>query len=234
MAHPLFTLFNAEPKAVFLDLDNTLYDYEPAHNSGMEAIYNKLETRFPLKKEDIIEAFCQARSEIKATLDNTASSHSRLLYFQRMLELLGMQTQPLLCLDLEQSYWRAYLRQAKPFVGVKSFLYELRARNIKTVIVTDLTVQIQFRKLIHFGIDNLVDYVVTSEEVGVEKPSKQIFLMALEKVECIPQEVWMIGDSMEKDIEGAKACGIHCILTNSNVRKHDVLYMDSFNGFRLA
>lgn len=202
---------NKLPKAVFMDLDNTLYPYQPANEAGMIAIYSKLHMMYSLEKKDMEGAFLQARKEIKEQLGNVASSHSRLLYFQRMLENLGLNTQAYLSLDLEQSYWRAYLRHSQLFDGVKTFLSELRLNNIKSVIITDLTAQIQFRKLIHFNIDELIDYVVSSEEAGTDKPNKEIFLLALKKVGCKPEDVWMIGDSIEKDINGAMSLGIKSI-----------------------
>lgn len=208
---PLQKILQTQPKAVFFDLDNTLYEYSSANIAGMAAIYTKLLSAYPLDKTTLENAFAQARTEIKQQTKSTASSHSRLLYFQRMLEILGMNTQALLSLDLEQTYWRAYLRKAQLFDGVKNFLYELRARNIQTLIVSDLTAQIQLRKLIHFDIDGLIDYVVTSEEAGADKPHQNIFNLALKKANCDPQDVWMIGDSLEKDMEGAEALSITTI-----------------------
>lgn len=217
------------PKAVFMDLDNTLYSYQPADEAGMTAIYSKLQTMYSLSKKELEDSFLQARREIKEQLGSVASAHSRLLYFQCMLEILGLNTQVYLSLDLEQTYWRAYLRHSQLFDGVKNFLYELRAHNIKSVIITDLTAQIQFRKLIHFNIDGLIDYVVSSEEAGSDKPNKEIFMLALKKVDCKPDEVWMIGDSMEKDIQGAMSLGIIAMhKTDANRKVSDVI---SFNKF---
>ena len=59
-----------------------------------------------------------------------------------------------------------------------------------------MTAQIQFRKLVYFGLDEFFDYVVTSEEAGADKPDKMPFKVALEKLQLEPENIWMIGDKI--------------------------------------
>lgn len=196
--------FQQPPSAVLLDLDNTLYDYSHAHRAAMRAVQDKAGALFSITPALFEQAFDRARADVKQRLAGTASSHSRLLYFQRMLEIIGLNSQVLLALDLEQSYWRAFLNHAELFEGVREFLDDLRFHGIPSGIVTDLTAQIQFRKLVHFGLDHAVDYLVTSEEVGYDKPHAAPFLLALEKMQATAALVWMIGDSAQSDIMGAR------------------------------
>ena len=72
-------------------------------------------------------------------------------------------------LDLEQTYWRTFLINCKLFSGVLDFVQLLKSKGIATANITDLTAQIQFRKLVYFGLDEYFDYVVTSEEAGKDK-----------------------------------------------------------------
>ena len=58
------------------------------------------------------------------------------------------------------------------------------------------------------GLEKQIDFLVTSEEVGCEKPNKLIFEKALEKINLENDQVIMIGDSELKDIKGAKNLGI--------------------------
>jgi putative hydrolase of the HAD superfamily len=161
--------FSRLPDAVLLDLDNTLYAYDLAHQSAYQAIKEKMVRTYSIKESDIDFTFKQAKLAIKSTLGGTASSHSRLLYIQRMLELMGLGSQPLLSLEFEQAYWRTFLTKAHLFIGVKDFLDDLRLLRIPSAIVTDLTAQIQFRKIIYFGLDGYLSAVITSEEVGFRR-----------------------------------------------------------------
>jgi putative hydrolase of the HAD superfamily len=76
--------------------------------------------------------------------------------------------------------------------------------NIPTAIVTDLTAQIQFRKIVYFGLDHYFDYIVTSEEAGFDKPHEAPFQIAIQKMNPRGSRVWMIGDNPVSDIRGAR------------------------------
>ncbi len=192
------------PRAVIFDTDNTLYPYDPAHKAAIKSVVKKAVSVFGVSEAEFTHAFKISRFEVKNRLGNTASSHSRLLYFQKTIEYLGMGTRILTTLDFEQTYWRTFLANARLFPGVLDFLQQLKNKGIKTANITDLTAQIQFRKMVYFGLDEYFDYVVTSEEVGHDKPNIQPFKMALNKLKTDPEDVWMIGDSPENDIYGAK------------------------------
>jgi putative hydrolase of the HAD superfamily len=196
--------FNQLPNAFLFDIDNTLYAYAPPHNAALTAVRNKVVSSFLITPNEFDNAFEESRKQVKVRLKNTASSHSRLLYFQRMLEIMGLGSQVLLALEFEQTYWSTFLRNAILFEGVKELLDDIRLLGIPTAIVTDLTAQIQFRKLIYFGLDRYFDYVVTSEEAGFDKPHELSFKIALEKIRPNGECIWMIGDSFLSDIRGSR------------------------------
>ena len=123
---------------------------------------------------------------------------------QRMLEVLGLGSQVLLALDFEQTYWRTFLSNAILFDEVKDTLDDLRLLGVPTAIVTDLTSQIQFRKIVYFGLEYYFDCIVTSEESGFDKPNESSFKLALKKLNPPGDCIWMIGDNAVNDIRGAK------------------------------
>lgn len=198
--------FVRPPACVIFDTDNTLYPYEPSHEAAMQAARQKAVRVLGVSECEFDAAFDEARRQIKARLSGTASSHSRLLYFQRMLEILGLRTQVLLALDFEQAYWRTFLATSHLFENIRDFLDDLRLEGIPTAIITDLTAQIQFRKLVYWGLDQQFDHVITSEEAGYDKPHRAPFDVALEKFGDVGSPLWMIGDNAVCDIQGARAC----------------------------
>lgn len=197
-------VFSRLPDAILFDTDNTLYPYDPAHSAAQQAIREKVVATFSIRPGEFDAAFKQAREEIKQRLRHTASSHSRLLYLQRMLEIMGLGSQVLLALDFEQTYWRTFLSNAILFDDVKELLDDIRLLGIPTAIVTDLTAQIQFRKVVYFGLDQYFDYIVTSEEAGYDKPHAAPFMIALEKMRPKGEVIWMIGDNPINDIRGGR------------------------------
>ena len=196
------------PKAIIFDTDNTLYSYAPANELALKSVFTKAELLLDINRTLFEEKFKEARLEIKKRICNQASSHSRLLYIQRTIELLGFKTQLLVTLDLEQTYWRTFLQSCKLFPNVRELLDKLNNLNIQTAIITDLNSQIQFRKIIFFGLEQYFDYVVTSEEAGFDKPHKAPFELALKKLNLESKECWMIGDNIISDILGGNNFGL--------------------------
>ena len=196
--------FNRLPDAILFDTDNTLYPYAPDHAAAQRAVREKVVNTFSIKPDDFDKAFNDARQQVKTRLKHSAASHSRLLYMQRMLEIMGLGSQVLLALDFEQTYWRTFLSNAILFDEVKELLDDLRLLAIPTAIVTDLTAQIQFRKVVYFGLDHYFDYIVTSEEAGFDKPHAAPFQIALEKMRPNGDCIWMIGDNPVNDIRGGR------------------------------
>lgn len=217
--------FSCLPDGILFDTDNTLYPYEPAKNAAELAIKNKLQQTMTIPPKRVQEMYLEARKQVKKNLEGTASSHSRLIYFQRMLELMGLGSQVLLALDLEQTYWRAFLANAILFPGVKDLLEELRLKRVKSAIVTDLTAQIQFRKMVYFGLEEYFDYIVTSEEAGMDKPHPKPFELALGKMGLnTSNNVWMVGDNIQNDILGSQqAIGAAALLKDDGVNTRDPL-----------
>ena len=197
--------FEKLPSAVFMDIDDTLYPYEPAHNKAISAVRDLVSSEFEIAEENFDLVFNAARNEVKSILNGSPSGRNRVLYFQRMFELIGVGSAPLKALNCEQTYWNTLLSEAKLFDGVTSFLEELRLNGITILAVTNLTAQIQFRKLVYFNLHDAFDFIVTSEQVGFEKPDKRIFETALSHINCSGEDVWMIGDDLQCDIEGAKS-----------------------------
>lgn len=197
-----------KPNAILFDTDNTLYDYEPANTAAERAVESKVQNLLGVGSEVFRATYQQSKRDIKNQLGHTASSHSRLLYFQRMLELLGFKAQLLTALDLEQTFWRTFLANAPLFPGVMELLDDLRSHNISIAIVTDLTSHIQLRKLTYFHLEETFDAVVTSEEVGADKPDSRNFELALRKLGLsTDHSLWMVGDNPATDVAGGRSIG---------------------------
>ncbi len=183
------------PTLVVFDLDDTLYEYAPCDEAGRNALVRYATTELGIRDTGIRERFAEARSRVKARLGNVASSHSRLLYCHEFLELMGLRSDPLVALSMEQEYWRTYLLTAHLRPGALDLLQTLRYNNVATAIVTDLTAQIQFRKLTYLDLSKHIDHVVCSEETPEEKSSLDPFKLLFERVAApARRSVWFIGD----------------------------------------
>lgn len=62
-----------------------------------------------------------------------------------------------------------------------------------------------------FGFDGIFGHIVESAVVGVRKPDPQIFTLGVEALGLEPNEVMVVGDSMDKDIVPATKAGCHTV-----------------------
>lgn len=195
-------------KGILIDFDNTLYEYAPCHKVALNAVYEWYKQNHEILYDDFALLYGQAQKDVKVRTKNQAASHSRLLYFQRMLEGVTGKTDVQESLKMEDIYWDHFIKTIVMRDNITDFLATCRKNGIKICLITDLTASVQFRKMVATGVDKMVDFVVTSEESGVEKPDHAIFSLALEKLGLTKDDVVMIGDDIVKDIDGANTFGI--------------------------
>lgn len=189
-----------KPDVLVLDIDNTLYEYEPAHRAGTRAVEAKLQAQYSIRPDEFRASYALARSSVKDRLGQTGASHSRLIYFKSMSEKLGLGAEPSFFLDLEQTYWRNFLTAAELFVGVREFLDEVRMTDVKLYAITDLTTQIQLRKLVYFSLEHLFDGIITSEEAGGDKSTGAPFKLLQSQLSfATTPDFLMVGDCPVSD-----------------------------------
>jgi len=68
------------------------------------------------------------------------------------------------------------------------------------------------------GLERYFDVILTSVDVGCDKPNEKIFLKALEKLRVRPEEAVMVGNRISTDILGANKVGMKTILFRWNER----------------
>lgn len=195
-------------KTVIFDIDNTLYSYDENHIYGMKAMEDYCKSAFGITRNEMDQYYKRAgQLVIKRIGSDTAAIHSRLLRTQCMLELMG---QPLFphARNMYHAYWDTLIRRSQPTKGAVEFIKELKRRNIRIGIGTDMTAYIQYKKLEALGVAPYVDFIVTSEEAGVEKPHPHFFALCVDKAKASAGECAFIGDSLKKDVEGASDNGL--------------------------
>lgn len=182
------------PKIAFFDLDNTLYSYEIAHEPAQKALVEYLGKQLGMKFGDVATHLEFARNKVKIRLGYIASSHSRLMYITQFLNDEEFISRPSLALSAEQVYWRTFMRYMKLFDGVKDLLTALRLKQCKTVLITDLSTSIQYRKILWLGLESYFDHTVTSEEAGGDKRSGKPEEMLKNLISVPIVDGWCIGD----------------------------------------
>ena len=197
-------------KAIAFDLDDTLYDCLHENDKAVDDTVKYVANELLHMDEAVVrKAFEEGRDTVKSQLSewDMAAQHNRVLYFQKMLEILGVSPFKY-DLQIYNYFWDNFLNRISLFPGALKFIDEARALGIKIGICTDMTAHIQFRKIERLGLTDRLDAMVTSEEAGVEKPNRRMFDMVAEKLGVKNEEVIYIGDSYKKDVTGAKNAGM--------------------------
>ena len=192
------------PKAVIFDLDDTLYSYQICHSLALKKVKYKLKNDFGVAEETFISLYNKANNEVKITLGNVSASHNKFLYFKKILEKIGLKPYIYTALDMEAIYWQTFFDNMLPFNGLRDFFETLRFLNIKSGIITNFSAHHQFKKIMHLGIEDYIDHMICSEELGLEKPQPRLFEEMVNALDVSFGDVWMIGNSIKEDIDPAK------------------------------
>jgi FMN phosphatase YigB (HAD superfamily) len=190
----------ASPTSIFIDLDNTLYDYQAREKNARRDLFAKASRDLQISTQKLSRAYESARAQVKFRNGESASSHSRLCYISEMFVQLGFRQKPDQILELENTYWQSYLSELQLDSKVSEFIALIRQRAVPLVLITDLTLEIQYRKLIRLNLVSSFDYIIASEECGGDKISGLPFTLGFSRLpETELQFPWFIGDSIHDD-----------------------------------
>ena len=182
------------PSLIIFDLDNTLYDYVRPNTFATATLIEKISFQTSLNTLEVKSALDASRLNVKQRLGQTASSHNRLLYISEVYRLLNLRPDAEQLLNLEALFWDSYLSQMELFTGVVEFIQLLGKHDISLALLTDLTSNIQYRKLVKLGLSSCFDFILTSEEAGGDKSLGFPFEL-LSKIYAAPlSSAWFIGD----------------------------------------
>jgi len=130
---------------------------------------------------------------------------------RKLLERIGIDDQDeFLARKIDELWWDYADLDVYP--DVAETLSELRRKSVKVGIVTN-GLKKDFQRILEELklIDNF-DVVVGIDSCNNGKPSKQIFLHALDKLQVNPEEAIFVGNEVKYDYEGAKKAGLKPLL----------------------
>ena len=115
-------------------------------------------------------------------------------------------------IDIYRSHQKDIFEEAiEPFPGMVELIKELKSRGYKVAVTTSRMYNSTMVGLRKFGLDEVLDVIVTAEDTTKHKPDPEPALITLEKLGAKPEEALLIGDSMF-DIKCAHNAGIKAVL----------------------
>lgn len=187
-------------KAVVFDLDNTLIDFmkmkENAINAAVDAMIDaglKLDSK--TAKEKIFKIYDKEGIEDQKVFDRFLKEEfGEIDYRIHAAGIVG--------------YRKAKSASMVLYPHANFTLMELTKRGLKLAVVSDAPRAQVWLRLCELGLQHIFHVVVTFDDSGVKKPSKEPFNKAVELLGIKPEEAIMVGDWPERDIIGAKAIGM--------------------------
>ena len=103
-----------------------------------------------------------------------------------------------------------YERTVEQTSKSRKVLQALKDRGLPLVLVSNFygNMSVVLRE---FGFDGLFLQVIESAVVGIRKPDPRIFLLGVEALGLKPEEVTVVGDSLDKDIIPAQETGCQTV-----------------------
>ena len=205
-------------KAIFLDWFNTLARYEPPR----EELHSQALKEFGIERspEEILTGVLAADSYFfeenanspveKRNPKERAKVYAH--YQQIVLAKAGVEADQELLAKVMKKIGELFEGTTFAlFDDVLSTLKILKQQNFILGLLTNLAKDMGpvCRKL---GLEPYLDFVVTSEEAGADKPNPAIFQAALRQARVDASEAIHVGDQYKIDVVGAKGVGINPIL----------------------
>ncbi|MEJ8543474.1 TIGR02253 family HAD-type hydrolase [Methanothermobacter wolfeii] len=196
-------------KAVFFDIDDTLYDTSGFARLARKAALNvMIDAGLPLSREEAYRLLREIIAEKGSNYDK---------HFNVLTERVLGEEKPLLIALGMITYHNVKFALLRPFPNTISTLIHLKGKGYRLGAISNGITIKQWEKLIRLGIHHFFDEVVTSEEVNSEKPDIEIFREALRRMGCRPERSVMVGNKFTEDILGAINAGMSAILVNSEL-----------------
>jgi putative hydrolase of the HAD superfamily len=201
-------------ETVLLDAGGVLLDLDYAY------LRRLLEARrHETTEEALARAEAIARTEVdRHVRDGGRSGEAWRDYFRILLGRVG--TPPAMYEELIDALWEAHQRVGLwtvPVHGALAVVVRLREMGFRLGVVSNAEGRVE-RDLESAGFAGLLDTVVDSHLVGVEKPDPRIFGIALERLGASATTAVFLGDVPSIDVAGARAAGIAPLLLD----RHDL------------
>jgi len=196
-------------RAVFFDVDNTLYDFEAVRRYGLKIALQYLYERLPNTRGRLtLQHLIELREQVAEETENSRLDlvEIRTESFRRALAMCGYEDD--LAPELTRIYADHRFRSARPYEGALVALRHLRGRYVLGVISNANT------PLECLGLEDYFEHQLYAEDVGLVKPDPRVFELAMSRVPCRPEDFVYVGDSVEFDVMGAMNAGARTIWFN--------------------
>lgn len=198
-------------RAVFFDLDHTLFDTERTERHALGAVAR--EVHLPLSSR-AVAAYQAVNTHVwgEYRAGRITSKELRVLRFHLWLE--KMDRDPAHAKRLAPLYLDAFSSRGDLVAGASAAVRAVARQGIRLGVVTNGIDRVQRRRLKASKLAESFSVVVTSERAGFTKPDPRIMEIALKRMRVRPEESVYVGDDPHVDGLAANRASIPFVWFN--------------------
>jgi putative hydrolase of the HAD superfamily len=204
------------PQAILFDMDDTLLFVNVTAESAWKEACN-LAVKEP--KPHSTEEFLNQLNTVRNWYWSDAERHrvGRLDLHGARTAIIRMALEKLGCNDeqtannIAANYANILDGALEFFPNAENTLKELVKKRVKLALLTNGAGEAQRAKIQRFKLGRYFSICLIEGELGYGKPDQRFFKMALDKLGVMPNQAWMVGDDLERDITGAQAAEIFSV-----------------------
>lgn len=206
----------AVKKLLLLDLDNTLWDFDSNAEEALSELFHR--HRLHIKSGFSVHEFVALYQIVNKTYwkryekGEIGKDFLRTARFTDTFTQMGIPE-----MDHPERVWEEYLEicpmMTRLIPGALRFLGEMKEL-FSIGLVTNGFEKTQNLKIKHSGIGNYIDFMLTSESIGIPKPNPEIFFKALKMADAEADSAIYVGDTWDTDVIGGINAGIQTIWFN--------------------
>ncbi len=182
-------------KAALFDMDGVIIDSMPYHVKAWQKALAEIGLSAPAELIYLHEGAIEPETAVQIFCDNGCKIDEKGFHklFKRQREIFSNH----------------YQKEVKLYDGAEKILSELKNRGWKIALVTSSHREV-LEKVLPIHVFNLMDYVVTGDEVKRRKPNPDPYLTGLAGLNVNPSQSVVV-ENAPAGIRAAKAAGLKCI-----------------------
>ena len=197
-------------KAVLLDVDNTLLDFNKSAGETIKSAFSELGLEY---SGGIFDVFLRTNDMLWRKIENKEITREELhrIRWNIIFGELGVNADGA---EMERLFLSRLENYAIPVDGALDTVKYL-AGKYRLYTASNAPYAQQVKRLTLSGIMPFIERILNFEDQGINKPQKRFFEECLKAMSpATKEEVAMIGDSLSADMQGGKSVGITTVWFN--------------------
>ena len=203
-------------QAVIFDFDDTLVNSDRGRLLAHKEVGKKLRPLLQRVNVDLpLPRLIHYISDLDHEMDEAGMLNRDRWWPELFTSLTGEKMHRGEATMLTKAYWRAWIKESKPYADTTLTLAWLKKNRYKLALVsdTDGVLGLKRRRIRLSGLRKYFHVIVVAgEDSKRQKPDRGPFLLASRRLDVPPHECIMVGDSMAKDVQGAIKAGMRAVL----------------------